>query len=47
VRDTVAVSAMDWAARIVARTQEIAGGSLLSNTAGRFKCVRKEDRRSE
>jgi hypothetical protein len=47
VRDTVAVSAINRDARIVAKTQEIAGYSLLSNTAGHFKGVRNEDRRSE
>jgi hypothetical protein len=47
VRDTVAVSAMNRAARIVAGTNEVAGCSLLLNTADHFECLTEEDRQSE
>jgi hypothetical protein len=47
VRDTVAVSAINGAARIVARTDEVAGCSLLLNTADHSECLTEEDRQSE
>jgi hypothetical protein len=47
VRDAVAVSAINWAARIVARMDEVAGCSLLLNTADHFEYLTEEDRQSE
>jgi hypothetical protein len=46
-RNAVAVSAMDWAARIVSRTDEIAGCSSLLNTTDHFECLTEENRQSE